>query len=78
VTGDSPRIAYWLQTYNGTSWVPQGLRYAVPGASGWTTAVAEQGNVGTYPSIAVDGDGLVHVVHFDAANSDLRHSYLCP
>ncbi|HEY3448961.1 MAG TPA: hypothetical protein VGK67_21550 [Myxococcales bacterium] len=41
-------------------------------------SVAEQGNVGTYIFMAVDGDGPVHVVHFDNANNDLRHSHLCP
>jgi hypothetical protein len=37
-----------------------------------------QGNTGQYPGIALDAGGNPHILHYDAGNRDLRHTWRVP
>jgi len=53
------------------------LRFASLGGT-WSTAVIDDAdNAGGFISIAVDADGLVHLIYFGYGTDDLRHAYLC-
>jgi len=53
------------------------LRFASLGGA-WSTAVIDDAdNAGGFISIAVDADGVLHLVYFGYGTDDLRHAYLC-
>jgi len=66
-------VSYWDATN-------ADLKYATCAAScttatSWqTVAVDQAGDVGDYSSLAVDGDGRVHVSYLDFTNSDLKYA----
>jgi PKD repeat protein len=73
-----PHVAYC----NSYGYFTSDLRYAYLDGSGWHTQTVDTGNVGKNNSLALDGDGHVHIVYEDDAagysdaDTSVRYAYL--
>jgi hypothetical protein len=82
-TGESPSLAIGKNSVLHVAYFSGGLYYGVRGGNGtWSFTSVEAGaDVGASHAIAVDDDGLVHIVYQDtddgtaAGNSLLRHAF---
>ena len=69
---DSVRIAFYDEQH-GDLMMASGPKAGAPGPTGWTIATVDSsGDVGAYPSLALDAAGQTWISYTDATNGDLR------
>ena len=60
--------------YNQTDGDLRVVKFTAPNQFAPISHVDTEGNVGEWPSIAIDAQGLVHVAYYDVTNGDLKYA----
>ena len=75
---NQPRISYCLRKAGGSIYCDD-LRYAYKGSSGWVRSTVDAaGDVGGDSALALDSEGLPHIVYLDGTNHTIKHAYALP
>jgi|GEM_PF-4498841 len=51
------------------------LRYATNASGSWVKTILDSGDVGEFPSIAVDANDGIHISYYDTGNGNLKYAY---